>query len=334
MSFRTQRNRFAALSLIAGVWLVAGCAALPGFTVSSAASGETAVPPLVWETIRGGVLGGNRLTGLEYLRLMRPVAVAVRGPLIYIVDDGLGQLLRYDRDDGSFEILKDLRKIVSGTVTDVYVASDLTYYLADFDGGRVLHFDQNGKLLRVFEDRINLGRPVAVAVNEATGYIYIADGFNDDVLVYNRAGLLAGAIGERGDGAGQFRGITAFAVGPDGYYVATRFGETRVQVMTQDGRFLRAFEKDALIFPLAIAVGSDGRAYVGDYLTDTIKVFEEGAYVYSLGRSGTAPGQFKRIADLWYEAGFLYVADSLNGRIQVLKITPENLQQARTPEVK
>lgn len=333
MSLRTQRSRLAALILIAWAVTAAGCTGLVKSTTPAGQPPEESGQTVLWETITSGVVGGNLLTGQEYLRLMRPVAVAVRGPLIYIVDDGLNMLLRYHRDSGDLEILKDLRRIVSGTVTDIYVASDLTYYLADYDGGRVLHYDRNGNELLVIEDKVNLGRPVAVVVDEATGYIYIADGFNDDVLVYNRAGLLAGAIGERGEGPGRFLGITAFALGPDGYYVATRYGETRVQVMAEDGRFLKTFQKDALIFPISIAVGADRRAFVGDYLTDTIKVFEDGRYVYSLGRSGTAPGQFKRIADLWLEAGYLYVADSLNGRIQVLKITAQNLQRTRTPVV-
>jgi len=30
--------------------------------------------------------------------------------------------------------------------------------------------------------------------------------------------------------------------------------------------------------------------------------------------------RFKRISDLWYDEGFLYAVDSLNGRIQVLRV--------------
>ncbi|MFQ5487378.1 MAG: hypothetical protein ACE5ET_02890 [Gammaproteobacteria bacterium] len=333
MSFSSQRSRFAALIIAFWALGASGCSGLPSLLPAKDNASAPEPAALLWESIDGGVIGGNLTTGLEYLRLMRPVAVAARGPNVYIVDDGLNKLLLYNRDSGSFRVLKDLRRIVSGTVTDIYVSHDLSFYLADADGRRVLHFNRRGELIRVFEDAINLGRPVAVAVDEATGYVYIADGFNDDVLVYNRAGLLNGAIGERGDGPGQFRGITAFALGPDGYYVATRFGTTRVQVMAEDGTFLKAFQKDTAIFPTAIVVDDSNRAYVADYMTNTIHVYVDGVYVYALGRSGSAPGQFKRIADLWLEEGFLYVADSLNGRIQVLRITPENLQESRTPAV-
>ena len=287
---------------------------------------------LVWDVIDGSVLGGNSLTGLEYIRFMRPVAVAARGPNIYIVDDGLGKLFLYDRDTRNLTVLKDLRQLVSGEVADIFVNQDLSYYLADRDGGRVLHFDRQGNLLRVFEDQINLGRPVAVVQDQAEGWTYIADGFNDDVLVYNRAGLLVGAIGVRGDEPGKLLGVTGFSLGPEGYYVTTRFGEYRVQVFGEDGSFIKGFQKDTVTFPLAIAVDSQNRAFVGDYMSNTIKVYVDGVFAYSLGISGSAPGQFKRITDLWLDDGFLYVADSLNGRIQVLRVTPDSLQKARTPQ--
>lgn len=334
MSLRTQSSWLDALTLTV-LLMLAGCATSPGGEEAGKADRQPAPAQqnaLVWDIIDGGILGGNSLTGLEYIRFMRPVAVAARGPYIYIVDDGLGKLFLYDRDTRNLTVLKDLRQLVSGEVTDIFVNRDLSYYLADRDGGRVLHFDREGNLIRVFEDQINLGRPVAVVQDQAEGWTYIADGFNDDILVYNRAGLLVGVIGIRGSGAGKLRGVTGFALGPEGYYVATRYGEHRVQVFGQDGGFVKGFQKDTVVFPLAVAVDSQNRAFVGDYLDNTIKVYVDGIFVYSLGISGSAPGQFRRVTDLWLDDGFLYVADSLNGRIQVLKVTPESLQKARTPQ--
>lgn len=333
MSFRTQSSWLDALTL-AVLLILAGCSSAPVSEQTAVSSEQPVVRQnaLVWDVINGGVLRGNAFTGLEYIRFMWPIAVAARGPFVYIVDDGLKKVFLYDRDTRDLSVLKDLKGLISGEVTDIFVNLDLSYYLADRDGSRVLHFDREGNLIRVFEDPINLGRPVAIIQDQADGYIYIADGFNDDILVYNRAGLLVGAIGIRGSKPGTLRGVTGFALGPDGYYVTTRFGEYRVQVFGEDGVFRQGFQKDAVIFPLSIAVDSQNRAFVGDYLNNTIKVYVDGVFVYSLGVSGSAPGQFKRITDLWLDDGFLYVADSLNGRIQILKVTPESLQKARTPQ--
>jgi DNA-binding beta-propeller fold protein YncE len=262
---------------------------------------------------------------------MRPVAVAARGPLVYIADAGLNRLFSYDTVLDRLSVVLELNGLTRGEVSDIFIARDLSFYLADPDGGRVLHFDRDGRLLRTLQDPLNIGRPVTVVVNDQTGYIFIADGFNDDVLVYNPAGQLTGAIGIRGSGAGRFRGITALAQGPDGYYIATRYGASRVQVMGFDGAYLSSFQPDTVTFPTAIAVRADNRAYVSDYLSDDIKVFVNGKLAQTLGGHGAAPGRFRRIADLWLDGDYLYVADSLNGRIQMLPLTSEELPPAGTP---
>lgn len=350
MSLRSERSHLAALILGAAAAVGLSACALVGREAPPAAGGiepagqSQPVPPAqvsfersadapaqLWREIDGGILSDGMLTGPDVVRFMRPVAVAARGPLVYIADAGLGRLFSYDLSLDRLRVVLDLKGVVRGEVSDIFVAPDLSFYLADADGARVLHFDRDGNLLKTLQDPLNIGRPVTVVVNDQTGYIFIADGFNDDVLVFNPAGQLQGGIGIRGNGAGKFRGITALAQGPDGYYVATRYGAARVQVMGYDGEYRASFQKDTVTFPTAIAVGADNRAYVSDYLSDDIKVFAAGKLVQTLGGHGSAPGRFRRIADLWLDGNSLYVADSLNGRIQILTLTSEDLPPAGAP---
>ena len=276
-----------------------------------------------WDIITGGS-EGTPFTGIREVRFIRPVAVAAHGNDIYIVDAGSNLLYLYERAYDRLSVLKDLRDIVTGEVTDIHIAEDLSYYLADADARRVLHFDRHGDLIRIFEDNLNLGRPVAVDEDPRTGTVYIADGFNDDVLVYNAAGRLQGAIGTRGDGEGQFRGITAMTRDDDGVYVATRFGQHRVQIMGLDGSYRSSLMQDSVTFPTAVATDGHGRVYVSDYLDNTIRVYVDGKVVDTLGGTGSSPGRFKRIADLCFDDGLLYVADSLNGRIQIIRVVVNN----------
>ncbi len=343
MPFRSERSHLAALILAGAAFGLTACSLLPGRDAPPEPAPEPAAAPapdvpkpavgaaaasgrvLVWREIDGGILSENRLTGPDSVRFMRPVAVAARGPLVYIADAGLGRLFSYDTTLDRLRVVMELKDVVRGEVSDIYVAPDLSFYLADTDGGRVLHFDRDGGLIKTLQDPVNIGRPVTVTVNDQTGYIFVADGFNDDVLVYNPAGNLTGAIGIRGNGAGQFRGITALAQGPQGYYVATRYGVTRVQVMGFDGSYLSSFQPDTVVFPTAIAVRADNRAYVSDYLS------ADGRLIQTLGGHGSAPGRFRRITDLWLDGDFLYVADSLNGRVQILSLSSEGLAPAGNP---
>jgi len=308
------------------VLLLPGCAFFKGTMNSTDDAQEDGAQSVVfWEEIDGGT-EGNVVVGLKHVRFLRPVAVAARGNFIYVVDAGQNLLYRYSRDFGKLTTLKDLKTIVTGEVTDLYVDRDLSFYITDTDGGRVLHFDREGNLIQIFEDRRNLARPVSVIVDETSGQILIADGFNDDVLVYNRLGILQGAIGARGIEAGQFMNITSITEGPDGIYVTSRLGH-RVQVMSHDGDYIKSFQENTVTFPLAIVVDQDKRAFVGDYMDNTIKVYTDGRLVDKLGGSGAGPGRFKRITDMWLDEGLLYVADSLNGRIQVARIMPAAVEQ-------
>jgi len=282
-------------------------------------STNNAMYPL--EVITGGVMG-DKFVGNAMQRFQRPVTVAVRDHLLYIVDAGRNLLYQYDDFSKRMRILKDLRGAVTGDVPDIYVAGDHSYYLADAGGSRVLHFDRDGHLLTVFQDSLNLARPVGVAVDETTGDVYVADGLFDHILVFNSAGDLWRMIGDRGQEYGEFLNITAMARGPDGVYVTARLGK-RGQVLNEDtGEFLYAFDDDALVFPNGIAVDKlDNRAYVSDFFNNSIKIFKQGHLLATLGGTGASPGRYKGITDVALESGFLYVADSLNARIQVFKIT-------------
>ena len=292
-------KRFVSIFFVSVIVIAAtGCAQfknIQGPAVDN--SVEEPQPIVFWEEIDGGA-EGNVVVGIDHVRFIHPVAVAARGNFIYVVDAGNDLLYRYSRDFGKLTTLKDLKTIVAGEVTDLYVDRDLSYYITDTDGGRVLHFDPEGNLVQVIEDRRNLARPVSIIVDEGRGQILIADGFNDDVMIFNRLGVLQGVIGARGIEAGEFTNIQAISEGPDGIYVACRLGY-RVQVMSRDGDYIKSFEQNTVTFPLAIVVDRDNRAFVADYLDNTIKVYVDGHLRDKLGGSGSGPGRFKRITDLW-----------------------------------
>lgn len=315
-----------ALGALCAALLLQACAV----TEDSARPADTAAPDArgeIWQVIDGGLLDSRLVAGPIDIRLVQPVAVAARGHLVYILDAGLRQLLVYDSQIDRMRVLKDLRGIVQGDSGALFLARDLSLYVADSAGGRVLQFDPEGKQLRILQDRINLGRPVAISVNEATGYIFVADGFNDHVLAFTPEGQLEAAIGGRGQEPGRFLGITALAEGPRGFYIGSRFGADRVQILGNDGLYADAFQRDTVTFPTAIAVQSDGLAFVSDYLSDQIEVYNGIQHVGTIGGHGGAPGRFRRITGLWLDEGFLYVADSLNRRIQVLTLASWELSR-------
>lgn len=219
------------------------------------------------------------------------------------------------------EKMLDLKGVTKGEVRDIYVAPDFSIYLTDMAASRVMVFEADGRLRQVFENRLNLAKPIGLVV-EGNDTLIVADGHYDQLVRFNGLGQLVTAYGGRGTGSGEFLNITAFARGPDGYYIGSRLGR-KLQVLSPEGAYLYSFEEQKVIFPSSIVVDGGNRAYVGDYADDAIKVFDRGRLIGTIGGHGIAPGQFKRIEDLWLDDQFLYVVDSLNGRIQIARLAAE-----------
>ncbi len=275
-----------------------------------------------WEIISGGRVAGSAvvdlLVGDRDIKFIRPTAVCVRGDLVYVVDMGLEAVLRYNRVSGDIDRVLGLSDKVSGDVADIFVSKDLSFYLTDTYGSRVLKFSHNGTLLRIYENKLNLVRPVSVVEDALTDSVLVADGEFDHILVFNQMGDPYTTLGRRGEDPGEFLNITAMKLTSREVYVASRVGG-KIQVLSRDGEYLYSMEQNVMRFPLSLEAGS-GRVYASDYLDNTIKIFERGLLVESAGGTGRAPGKFKRITDLWLEDDFLFAVDSLNGRIQVMKV--------------
>ena len=273
----------------------------------------------------GGVTGTFRrlLIGPDQeIRLERPVAVGGVDNYLYIVDAGLRIVFLYDLVTNEIEPIGNVGSQFEGDPSGIYVARDRTFYVADPVGKRVFQFDTQGNVLKVFQDLANLSRPMDVVVDETTGDVLVADGSYSHIVVFNSFGKAMRAIGQRGNGPGRFRAITAMTLGPEGLYVLDRL-ELPVQVMSLSGEFKYSFGESYQVFPNAIAVTDERVVYVADKSENNIRIYQDAELLGVFGGTGSAPGRFRLVSGLWVNNDFLYVADSLNRRVQVLRISSQ-----------
>lgn len=329
MSLRTSRNFRKALTVFAAIAFVGGCAAnrpapAPQGQPAQEQSGERTQSGaqshilMYWDKIDGGI-EGNAFTGTRSIQFVRPVAVAAQDNFVFIYDAGTYHLYRYDMAMKDLKLVKDLQSLVSGDVDSIYVTPNLSFYVADTYGGRVLYFDPRGNLIRSYGDTLNLVRPVSVKLDESRDTLLVADGLNDFILEFDPLGNVRRAVGSRGEEPGQFINITAMTLHRHKVYVTSRLGR-RVQVLNESGHFQQQIDS-TIRFPTAVAVDDQDRIYIADYLDNTIKIYSgDGKLLDTAGGTGVGPGRFKRITSLWIEQGFLYAADSLNGRVQIMRI--------------
>lgn len=321
----TQGKRWFAL-LIVSALAVSACAHRGGVN-NAPFSAHTLKYDTTWERFpleyrNFGILAG--LLGANKQRLVRPVAIAARDRSLYIADAGEHLLYRFDLNTKLLHKIGDAGDQLTGEAGGIYVTANGDIYVTDPLGQRVLKFSRSGSLLQTFRDAANISRPLSVAVDEATGRVFVADEVFSHVVIFSPEGEPLQGIGARGlnAGPGNFRVITDMAMAPEGVYVTDRV-ELRVQLIGLDGKYVRNFGQSDLIFPLAIARDQYGRMFISDRSDNRLRVFDnQGQLIEIVGRNGSGPGEFRLANDMAIDGDRLYVADSLNGRIQVFKILP------------
>ena len=248
-----------------------------------------------------------------YLPWIAPAAVAARGNYLYVADSGRRKIFRYDQAQQNMTPFADY---AAGATANIAVAADLSLYVADINAQKVLHYSVDGRLLRAFGSAMEIARPVAVLVDEVNGRLFVADSLYNHVVVFNSLGRVLSVLQ-----SDESRSIEAMTGGPDGLYLVDRIGR-QIVVIGLDGRDRYTLGTGVLKNPGAIAVDRFNRVFVSDSFDNTIKIFEDGEMVAVFAGGGAAPAAFNRITGLWLEQNMLYVADSLNARIQAFRIAP------------
>jgi DNA-binding beta-propeller fold protein YncE len=167
--------------------------------------------------------------------------------------------------------------------------------------------------------------PSDVAVSKS-GRIYVADGVNHRIKVFDQSGEPLFSFGKKGGGSGQLRAPLGIDVGASGRVYVADSGNHRIQIFDADGAFLTgidlAAKDDEPADPTDVAVNEDNsRLYAVDndhhrFLVYDLKTQELRA---ALGEPGDQERMFRFpfFATLNRERQLLIV-DVINTRVQVL----------------
>ena len=171
----------------------------------------------------------------------------------------------------------------------------------------------------------NLKYPYNVHVDNDTGYIYVADTFNNRVQKFTSSGSYLTQWDSEGTTAGKFYLPSSIAINSSGYIYVLDTGNHRVQVFSSDGVYYDQWGSEGsgdeqFDSPDCIAVNlTSGHVYVSDTFNNRIQKFSaDGTNPTSWGSVGTSAGQFDFPEGIKVDqtTGNVYVVDSGNDRVQ------------------
>ena len=123
----------------------------------------------------------------------------------------------------------------------------------------------------------------------------------------------------KGDKNGELRNPKGIALdrARNEVYVCDK-GNSRIQVLSTIGEYVRQFGRDHLTQPYAICISQQDELFVTDRATQCVLKFSlTGKFRKQAGSRGSKPGQFSGISGLCCEAGLVYICDLSVQRIQI-----------------
>ncbi|KPJ78117.1 MAG: hypothetical protein AMJ54_05350 [Deltaproteobacteria bacterium SG8_13] len=178
----------------------------------------------------------------------------------------------------------------------------------------------------LFDVAYRFNAPSDVAVS-TTDRIYVVDGVNNQIKIFNYSGGFISSFGREGSGSGEFRQPLGIDIDTSGRVFIADSGNHRVQILGPDGDFIAQINitgtaKHAAD-PTDVVVDEAGnRCYVVD--NDNHRVLDYRLSDLQLidvyGKPGTAKLEFKYPFLITLDKQKrLYVVDVTNTRVQVLK---------------
>jgi len=169
--------------------------------------------------------------------------------------------------------------------------------------------------------------PSDVAVGQE-GNVYVLDGVNNRVVVFNAAGEFRFQFGSRGSGLGQLFFPLGITTTPDGKVYVADSGNHRFQIFSPDGKAIKAVSippgSNSGTPPDPTDVKVDiarGQLYVVDNDNHTIHVYNlsNDRFEQTWGGPGQGRRQFRYpfFIDTSSE-GYVFVVEPINTRVQVL----------------
>lgn len=218
--------------------------------------------------------------------LQRPSTVAVCEGRIFVADSKNGRVQVFSSKGGSlfsFPAAKD-KKSTGNYPLGIAIDDAGQIYVTELHSQKLLVFDIEGNFISNFPSKNSKVLKKPLAVTFANNKLYITDGGDQKVKIFNKNGKLLLKFGKRGTNKGQFAFPNGIATLDDGTIFVADSNNRRIQVFSSKGKFKFAFGEDKLSLPRGIAIDWLERLHVVDTFGRKVVVFDrKGNLLFSYG---------------------------------------------------
>jgi streptogramin lyase len=269
-----------------------------------------------WKKMGRWVGGGE-----EGDRLAAPFDIVVGSGVIWMTCSDVPGLVRLDPESLDFSVFGCEELPVEQAIA-----------LAELEGTILMTDSERGVVYRLEDERLRvwldegLSRPTGLAVSVDGKRIWIADTGVHQIVEFDRDGQEVSRIGSRNEGDLGLNYPTFLAAHPEGDLVVNDTLNYRVKRYTPSGELQVAFGDEGsgpgrFVRAKGIAATGDGRILVVDGMQDQVQVLSDnGTPIVQIGRQGEAPGTFWSPTGIDVLGDLIYVADTHNHRIQILRL--------------
>ena len=221
----------------------------------------------------------------------------------------------YDRS--STDLLHSIGKGQLGQYLPGVTFYDQEHILvSDCDNNNIKMFTIQGRHVRAIDRGSTTFRPQGITVSP-DGHIYVCDGVNHCICVFDVKGKFLFSFGSCGSGDECFRYPRDLCFASDGFlYITDVHNYSRICVYEKDGKFSRNFT--TAYKPTCIDATYCGHLIVSSLWSHKVMIYTTGGdLVYVFEERGSELGQFDSPTGISVDSdGLIYIADYGNHRIQ------------------
>jgi len=262
-------------------------------------------------------IGGQ--SDLEEISL--PFDILATGDYIYLTCQNIPCLIEVEKASRSFKMYSDDDNPFAYPIA-LCDAGDGTILISDSEAATIFKF-RNGKVKPFITE--NLLRPTGIAALNEQDAIYVVDTGDHSLKIFDFEGRFIKTIGGQAEGISGFNFPTFALATSDNEIIVNDALNYKIKRFDGDGNLEFSFGEEGngpgtFSRPKGMAVDDENHIYVVDNMFDNIQVFtEDGKLLLVIGSGGQEKGQFWSPAGIDIFDNTIYVADTFNNRIQILR---------------